>query len=84
MKTEHLTKTENNMIFIEKDVALSRSAVDEKIRILNDAVAAVEAGADKSYIRYAVANVVPTFHDPNEVNCTAESSYEMKIMQMSN
>ena len=82
MKTEHLTKTENNMIFIEKDVALSRSAVDEKIKILNDAVAAVEAGAERSYIRYAIANVVPTFHEPNEINCAAESSDEMKKLQM--
>ena len=38
IKTETLEKTDNNMIFIETDTPYTREEVDEKIKILLDAV----------------------------------------------
>ena len=78
MKTETLDKTENELIFIEKDAPLTRDEVEERIRILRDAV---ERNKDKlaaADIKRAMMQVVPTYHEPEEVNKTAERSDEMK------
>ena len=72
MKTEQLDKTNNNMIFIERDTPLTRQEVDEKLRILMDAVNA------RSGIREAIAAVVPTFQTPEHANRDAENTSEMK------
>ena len=73
------------MIFIERDTPYTRAEVDEKIRILNDAVAELSDSSAKfedvfAYIRKAIAEVVPTYHDPDEVNQTAEDAEEMKLV----
>ena len=78
IKTETLTKTENEMIFIETDAPLSRAEVDEKIRILSDAVKASEDGLACDLIREAFHRTVPTFKEPEEVNRNASASEEMK------
>ncbi len=78
MKTETLDKTDNNMIFIERDAPLTRDEVDRRLAVLSQAV---EKSCDKlgsSAVKAAVAEVVPTFHDPAEVNSTAASSAEMQ------
>ena len=72
IKTEQLSKTENNMIFVEQDTPLTRAQVEEKLDVLR---AAVEAGTG---IREAVAAVVPTFRTPEQVNREAENSREMQ------
>ena len=72
MQTEQLDKTENDMIFIERDTPYTRQQVDEKMRILLDAVKA------RTGIRDAIATVVPTFQDPEHANHAAENSQEMK------
>ena len=77
IKTEELTKTENNMIFIEKDAPLTRAEVDEKISILNAAVAEAESQPGSDLVKKAVMKVIPTFHCPEELNDHAEDSQEM-------
>ena len=37
MKTEELDKTENSMIFIERDSALSKVEIDDKLAMLKEA-----------------------------------------------
>ena len=74
VKTEKLTKTDNEMIFIEKDTALSREEIQQKLEVLR---AAVES-EDDDIARDALKSVVPTYHSPEEVNALAEQAEEMK------
>ena len=78
MKTETLTKTENDMIFVEKDTPLTRKEVDEKIAILNAAVSESAGELSSAKVKAALRQVVPTFHSAKTVNCNAEASEEMK------
>lgn len=64
VKTEELDKTDNSLIFIEKDTALSREEVCQKIRVLKDAC---DTG-DEQIAKEALKLVVPTFKTPEEVN----------------
>ena len=78
MKTETLTKTDNDMIFIEKDAPLTRQQVQEKIDLLMEAVKASENEVDSSKVKAALYRTVPTFKDPSKVNVKAEDAEEMK------
>ena len=79
IKTEHLEKTKNNLIFIEQDQPLSREEVDEKLRVLAEAVKNNEGKIASEEITLAMKSVVPTFHSPDEVNRSAAESDEMKL-----
>ncbi len=72
MKTEELDKTDNELIFIERDKGLSRDEVEEKLDILRAAV------KNETSILEAVRKTVPTYHDPNELNRKASESEEMQ------
>ena len=78
IKTEELTKTDNNMIFIEKDSPLTRDEVDAKIAVLQAAVTAAENELGSEKVKEAIKQVVPTFHDPEELNEKAAKTKEMK------
>ncbi len=73
VKTEELDKTENSLIFIERDVPISREELYGKIEILRRAV---ETGDDDA-VRAALKSVIPTYKSPEEVNSAAEASAEM-------
>lgn len=73
VKTEELDKTDNELIFIERDKALTRSELAQKLQVLQSA--AEHGGADD--VREALMQVVPTYHDPDEVNRAAEQAEEM-------
>lgn len=64
IKTETLSKTDNNMIFVERDEPLPRFAIEEKL----DELRATLATEDDDQIRKTLKQVVPTFHSPEEVN----------------
>ena len=81
IKTENLTKTDNNMIFVERDEPLTRPEMEEKLRILRDAVTSAEREIAAPSIKAAMKSVVPTFRDPEEVNADAADSEEMKMAQ---
>ena len=78
IKTEELTKTDNNMIFVEKDAPLTREEVEGKIKVLTDAVTAAENELGSEKVKAAIKSVVPTFHDPEEVNEKAAKTKEFK------
>ena len=81
IKTEDLTKTDNNMIFIEQDTPFTREAVEEKLSILKQAVTDAENEVAAASITDAMKRVIPTFHSPEEVNKTADEAEEMKAME---
>lgn len=64
VKTEELDKTDDNLIFIEKDTPISREEIERKMEILTDACAT----GDDDKARQALKDVVPTFKTPKEVN----------------
>ena len=74
IKTEELDKTDNELIFVEREKALAPDVIDAKLRILSDAVATRDDGKAKK----ALMEVVPTFHRPEEVNKKALEAEEMK------
>ena len=74
IKTEELDRTDNSMIFIERDVPLSREEIERKLDILRQAVSKNDNAACKA----ALKQVVPTYISPKDVNKTANESEEMK------
>lgn len=78
MKTETLTKTDNSMIFVEKDQPLTREDIEQKLIILKRAVESVENNKQYTAVKDAMKRVVDTYHDPEEVNKKAEQAEEMK------
>ena len=64
VKTEELDKTENSMIFIERDSALSEEEISRRLALLQDAC---DTG-DDDMAREALRKAVPTFRKPEEVN----------------
>ena len=70
-------KTENRLIFIERDEPIGPEVLAEKLAILRAAV----SGEDNARAKAALHEVVPTFHRPEEVNRTAQRSEEMKIAE---
>ncbi len=77
IKTEELDKTENSLIFIERDKAISRDELEEKLAALTEAV---KTGGNDT-IRKAFMSVVPTFHNADEVNKLATNSAEMQLVE---
>ena len=63
---ESQIKTENSKIFIECDTPLSRSEVDEKIKVLTDALISPDFSVEK--IKEAYMKVIPTYKEPEKVN----------------
>lgn len=78
IKTETLEKTDNDMIFIETDTPYTRAEIEEKLKVLLDAVEESKNAVDSDAVMVAMKKVVPTYHDPEEVNVEAEKSEEMK------
>lgn len=64
IKSDTLTKTDNDLIFIEKDTPLSKEVINEKLQVLKKAI---ENGDDND-AREALRSVVPTFRRPEEIN----------------
>lgn len=81
MKSETLEKTENDMIFIEKDSPLSREEIDEKLDILKKAIEENKNEIASKNITQAMRKTVPTFHSPSELNKNANNSEEFKLVE---
>ncbi len=78
IKTETLDKTENNLIFIERDHAIGRDEVEDKLAVLRKVLEDSQTEINSAKVKCAMKEVVPTYHDPEEVNCNADESEEMK------
>lgn len=64
MNSQTLTKTSNDLIFIEKDTPLSKEEIREKLEVLRNAIET----EDDNDAREALRSVVPTFRRPEEIN----------------
>ncbi len=83
MKTETLDKTDNNMIFIERDHPHTRAEVEEKLAILKKAVEESKNELGSVKVKAAIVATVPTFRDPEVINKRADKSDEMKMVKNS-
>lgn len=68
VKTDDLDKTENNLIFIERDTPLSKEEIDEKLELLRKSCLL----DNDDFARESLRKAVPTFRKPEEVNKDAE------------
>ena len=74
LKTENLDKTDNSLIFIERDTPLTKEVINEKLQLLRRACEA----EDDEAVRAALHQTVPTFQRPEDVNKDAENAAEMQ------
>ena len=63
-----LEKTGNGMIFVEHQPPVTPEELERKLTLLNDALEKTVRTEDVSCIREVLHRVVPTFHEPEEVN----------------
>lgn len=75
VKTEELDKTENRLIFIEKDTPLAKDEIDHRLQMLEGAC---KSGSD-DLVRSVLKQVVPTYKSPEEVNAKADQAEEMRV-----
>ena len=78
VKSETLHKTDNDLIFIEKDEPISMDDLNTRLQVLQDAL----QSNDDETIRAAMHKVVPTYKTPEEVNCKAAQSAEMQNVRV--
>ena len=64
VKTEEMDKTENELIFIERDAPLTQEELNEKMTLLREAV----SRNDNDAARAALHAAVPSFRTPQDVN----------------
>ncbi len=77
VNTEELDKTDNDLIFIEREEAPDRLLMDERLSLL---ISACSEG-DNDKVRKVLKKVVPTYKDPEVVNAEAEKSKEYEAAQ---
>lgn len=80
VKTDDLDKTDNNLIFIERDIPLSKEAIDEKLELLRKACLL----DNDDFARESLRKAVPTFRKPEEVNKDAEEKVLSKYQTVNN
>ena len=73
VKSEELDKTENSLIFIERDTPAPLEEIEHDLELLRQAVA---TGSDEEVFR-VLHQVIPTYRLPEEVNNTSEDLKEM-------
>lgn len=78
VKSETLRKTDNDLIFIEKDEPISMEDLQERLEILREAI----RSNDDETVRAAMRRVVPTYKTPEEVNCRAAEAVEMQRVKV--
>ena len=81
IKSETLDKTENDLIFIEKDDVPTREKVENNINLLREAAEKWDKAETEEALqaRELLMQIVPTFKLPAAVNVDAEKSKEMQI-----
>ncbi len=74
VQSETLTKTDNSLIFIERDAPLAKEELERRLELLHHA--AYEG--DDAAAKQALHETVPTFRSPEEVNAEAADAKEMR------
>ncbi len=77
IRSEVLDKTENDMIFIERDAPLTRQAMDAILTDLRAAAADWDTGRGMD-ARKVLKTVVDSFRDPEELNREANAARELQ------
>ena len=72
-----LEKTVNGMIFVEHQPPVTPEELERKLTLLNDALEKTMRTEDVSCIREVLHRVVPTFHEPEEVNAAQGETVEI-------
>ena len=80
VKSETLHKTDNDLVFIEKDEAISMEDLEQRLAMLREALAT----NDDEKVRSAMRKAVPTYKTPEEVNFKAEQASEMQNVKVVN
>ena len=78
MKNETLIKTDNKMIFVEKDKPCSREEIEQKLAVLVDAVERAKDFVDSDIVLDAIRETVPTYVDPEKINANAANTEYFK------
>ncbi len=76
VNTDELDKTENELIFVERELPPEISDIEARLKLLRDALAT----EDNETVRSALREAVPTYRTPEEVNATAVKSKEMQTV----
>ncbi len=74
VNTEELDKTENELIFVERELPPKASDIETKLDLLRHAL---ESECDET-VKATLHKAVPTYRTPEEVNATAVRSKEMQ------
>ncbi len=77
VKTAELDKTDNSLIFIERDTPYERRDIDERLDALRQACLT----EDDEAVRAALYRAVPTFTPPDKVNTAAAAATEMQAVR---
>ncbi|MBE7060911.1 MAG: polysaccharide biosynthesis protein [Clostridiales bacterium] len=83
MKNETLVKTDNKMIFIERDRPYSREEISGKLKVLLSAVEQAKLLVDSDIVKEAIKQTVPTFVEPDDINKNAASTEYFKNKNVS-
>ena len=81
IRPDKLNKTDNNMIFVERDTPLSRDEVEGKLDKLMAVLDKTKSKLGAREITEAMKQVVPSFRSPESVNKSAENAMEMKLAE---
>ena len=74
VRTEELDKTDNSLIFIERENPISDTELEEKLEMLKNAC----MSNDDETVKNALKIAVPTFKSPEEVNSKSEATLNRK------
>ncbi len=75
--SDNLEKTNNELIFIEKDACKNQNHVADKLNMLEEAL----SKDDPESVRIGLMKAIPTFRNPDDVNCHEHCSEELKKTQ---
>lgn len=82
VSSRDLEKTVNGMIFVEHQPPVTPEELERKLTLLNDALEKTMRTEDVSCIREVLHRVVPTFHEPEEVNAVQGDTVEIPQQEL--
>ena len=82
VSSRDLEKTVNGMIFVEHQPPVTPEELERKLTLLNDALEKTMRTEDVSCIREVLHRVVPTFHEPEEVNAAQGDTVEIPQQEL--
>ncbi len=79
IRPEELDKTQNDLIFIERDIPLAPEVIAEKLNILRGAL----MNDDDATAKAALMSIVPTYRKPDDVNSSAATEEKLVKLEKS-